>query len=95
MQTATIACGRLRNGVQIHAIARPADDECPTPARLKELGELDASTSTDDPWGTAYRITCEPEETIASSAGPDHAFGTDDDIRVPVPPRAAGVATRR
>jgi type II secretory pathway pseudopilin PulG len=95
VKTATIACENLRRSVQMHAVDHPEESECPTPARLRDLKELDASMSIDDPWSTPYRIDCQPEETIASSAGPDRAFGTDDDIRVPIPRRPASIATQR
>lgn len=45
------------------------------PAMLNAGGEL------VDPWGTAYRFTFLPENTIAVlSAGSDRKFGTGDDI---------------
>jgi general secretion pathway protein G len=93
--TATLACQRLRSAVQLHAVTHAADSDCPTPSQLRELGELDSSMSVDDPWSTPYRIDCQPDETVASSAGPNRSFGDDDDIRVPIPRRPAGVATQR
>jgi prepilin-type N-terminal cleavage/methylation domain-containing protein len=95
VETATIACGRLRTSVQMYAVTHPDDTDCPTPTRLREARELDASMSLYDPWSTPYRIECEPDETVASSAGPDRAFGTDDDVRVPIPKRPASIATQR
>lgn len=91
---ATLACGRLRETVQRHFIVESDDSDCPTAAGLKAAGEIDTATSTEDPWRTEYRIECRPAEIVASSAGPDRAFGTDDDIRVPGPRRrVAPVAT--
>jgi prepilin-type N-terminal cleavage/methylation domain-containing protein len=96
IKTAAIACANLRSVVQASLATEPESAECPTPVSLKASHEIDTAASTDDPWGTEYRIECRPEEIIASSAGPDRAFGTEDDIRVPGPrSRAAPVATRR
>jgi type II secretory pathway pseudopilin PulG len=92
-KTAAIACASLRNAAQAHFVAHPEDSDCPTPATLKEARELDAAASLTDPWGTPYRIECQPEEVIAESAGPDRAFGGEDDIRAPAPRALAGVAT--
>lgn len=33
-----------------------------------------------DPWGTPFRIHCAADELVVISAGPDLAFGTEDDI---------------
>jgi prepilin-type N-terminal cleavage/methylation domain-containing protein len=95
IKTATIACGQLRTNVQMYAVNHPEETECPTPAHLRAIGELDASMSLEDPWSTPYRIECQPDETVAASAGPDRAFGTEDDIRVPIPKRPASIATER
>ncbi len=95
LDTAAMACHRLREVAQRHFIDHADDADCPTPTSLRAAHEIDSTTTTDDPWGTAYRIECLPEEVIASSAGPDRAFGSEDDIRVPGPRRrTAPVATR-
>jgi general secretion pathway protein G len=93
-KTATIACNHLRATVQAHLAAHGDEAECPTPAAMSAAGELDATFNASDPWGTPYRIECSERETVAVSAGPDRAFGSDDDIRVPTAHRPAGVATR-
>ena len=33
-----------------------------------------------DPWGTTYAIECRGDDIVVTSAGPDRAFGTADDI---------------
>jgi serine/threonine-protein kinase len=57
--------------------ATHAGAPCPRP------GELDQVTA-NDPWGHAVAITCtdQPADQIAgvTSAGPDGAFGTEDDV---------------
>ena len=57
------------------------DQDCPTPEELSRDGLLSHRSKIEDPWGTPYRIRCEPSYAVASSAGPDGAFDTDDDIR--------------
>ena len=94
IKTATLACQQLRSAAQAHMIDHPEDAECPTPESLQRSRELDATMSLRDPWGTLYVIECQPDEFIAESAGPDRAFGNEDDIRVPVSRRAGGVAAR-
>ena len=56
-------------------------EDCPTVAELRRDGLLSRRTKTEDPWGTPYRIQCEPGYAIAISAGPDSTFGTGDDVK--------------
>jgi len=56
------------------------DQNCPTPEELSRDGLLSHRSKIEDPWGTTYRIRCEPSYAVASSAGPDGAFDTGDDI---------------
>jgi len=93
LKIATIACAKMREAAQRWFIANGDDAECPTPTTMRASRDLDSSVSIDDPWGTPYRITCSPEEIVASSAGPDRAFGSEDDIHVPLARRAPPVAT--
>jgi general secretion pathway protein G len=95
VKTAAIACDHLRTAAQAHFVNSPEESDCPTPAKMQEARELDAAMSLRDPWGMPYSIECQSDEVIAISAGPDRAFGTEDDIRVPGPRRAATVATTR
>jgi hypothetical protein len=39
------------------------------------------STRVLDPWGTPYRMTPSGQGYAILSAGPDHVFGTADDVR--------------
>jgi general secretion pathway protein G len=93
IETATIACNRLRTAVQAHFINHPEESDCPTPAKMQEAHELDAAMSLRDPWGTPYALECQSDELVAISAGPDRAFGTEDDVRAPAPRRTAGIAS--
>ena len=54
---------------------------CPTPEELKRDGLLSGRSKVEDPWGTPYRIQCEPDYAIAISAGRDGIFDTSDDVR--------------
>lgn len=56
------------------------DPNCPTPEELSGDGLLSHRSNTEDPWGMTYRIRCEPGYAVATSAGPDRAFDTGDDI---------------
>ena len=55
-------------------------ESCPAVEDLRRDRFLDEDRTTDDPWGTRYRIVCEPASTLVVSAGPDLSFGTEDDI---------------
>jgi general secretion pathway protein G len=55
-------------------------EECPTPEEMQSDGVLSSRSKTDDPWGTPYRIVCEPDSAIAISAGRDQTFDTSDDV---------------
>jgi len=51
------------------------------PADIAALREASvAKRIRDDPWGTPYQFRCEGDEVFVSSAGPDYAWETDDDI---------------
>ena len=56
------------------------EESCPTPEELSRDGLLSHRSNTEDPWGTPYRIRCEPSYAVGTSAGPDRAFDTGDDI---------------
>jgi general secretion pathway protein G len=95
IKTAAIACNQLRTAAQTHFISHPEESECPLPDKMQEDRELDAAMSLRDPWGTPYRLECPSDEIVASSAGPDRSFGTEDDIRAPGRRRTAGVASNQ
>jgi len=56
-------------------------EECPTPDGMQRGGFLSSRSNTEDPWGTPYRIQCEPDSAIAISAGRDRTFETGDDVK--------------
>jgi general secretion pathway protein G len=59
--------------------------ECPTPEEMQRDGVLSSRSKTEDPWGTPYRIVCEPDSAIAISAGRDRTFDTSDDVKSDTP----------
>jgi hypothetical protein len=56
---------------------------CPTVPDLVLDGELDSAAELTDPWGAAYKITCEGDEIFVRSLGPDGREHSPDDIVVP------------
>jgi len=83
-----VATGSLK---ALHAVAEAwranHGDECPSVQRLIDDKELSASSDTNDPWGSPYKILCNDDNTTTLSFGPDRKEGTRDDLRFPnVPP---------
>jgi general secretion pathway protein G len=58
-------------------------DDCPTPEILRTDKAIDTASKITDAWDDPFKITCDQDETIVSSWGPDKKEGTADDIRVP------------
>jgi general secretion pathway protein G len=58
-------------------------DTCPTIDQLKADKQIDTASKATDAWDQPFKITCEDDETIVMSLGPDKKEGTSDDIRVP------------
>ncbi len=56
---------------------------CPTVSQLVQEKHLDSGTSTVDPWGQAFTLTCTEDEVFVLSNGPDKKKGTKDDIQIP------------
>jgi hypothetical protein len=57
-------------------------DGCPTLSKLKEDSLLVRSAREDDAWGNRFRLHCNDENLIVTSAGADGIIGNSDDIRV-------------
>ena len=60
-----------------------ASDQCPTVEQLRADKAFDSASKLTDAWDVPFKITCEDDETIVLSNGPDKKEGTADDIRVP------------
>ena len=57
--------------------------DCPTVDGLISSKELEAAEGGKDPWGVTYTISCESNDVVVASAGPDKQAGTEDDITAP------------
>lgn len=55
------------------------EGHCPSMEQLLDSGALDAEARTLDPWDTPFRLECGDGPRVFS-AGPDRAFGTEDDV---------------
>lgn len=64
------------------ALFRATDgfENCPTVQDLRHDPFASEDVITEDAWGTPYRIACTSESVVVVSAGPDLAFGTEDDF---------------
>jgi general secretion pathway protein G len=79
---AKTACNTIRQATMQWKAVHPAED-CPTVDQLKTEKDLDTGFSSKDPWGGAFKVSCDSDEITCTSAGPDRKEGTDDDIHVP------------
>jgi general secretion pathway protein G len=80
--TTGTACNTARGATVMWKSNHPGD-ECPTIDQLKQEKVLGSDFSAKDPWGNQIKLSCETDEVVCTSAGPDRKEGTDDDIRVP------------
>jgi general secretion pathway protein G len=76
------ACNTIRDAT-IQWKAVHSGEDCPTIDDLKKEKILDTGFSVKDPWGSTFKLACDPDEITCSSPGPDRKDGTDDDIHVP------------
>ena len=60
-----------------------SSDQCPTAQMLLQEKAIDQGAKITDAWDVPFKITCDDEETIVTSSGPDKKDGTADDIRIP------------
>jgi hypothetical protein len=81
-QDATSTAQILRTAVELWR-RNTGSDECPTIAKLKKDGILDRDMSELDPWGSEYRIQCEPSGIAVTSSGLDQRWETQDDVTIP------------
>jgi general secretion pathway protein G len=79
---ARTACGTARSATVIWEQDHPTG-ECPTIDQLRQSKVLDTGFNPKDPWGNPLKLSCDADEIVCTSAGPDRKEGTEDDIRVP------------
>jgi general secretion pathway protein G len=87
--TTKTACNTARSATVIWKQDHPGD-ECPTIDQLKQSKVLDSAFNLKDPFGNTLKISCDADEIVCTSAGPDHKEGTEDDIRIPPADSTAG-----
>ena len=71
----------ISSAIQIYQNDHP--DVCPTIEQLQQDGALDRNAASQDPWSHAFAITCDGENIVVASGGPDGRAGTGDDIVFP------------
>jgi general secretion pathway protein G len=82
--TAKTACNSIKSATVLWKNAHP-DQDCPTVEALKKERFLDNGFLPKDAWGNPYKIACDTDDIVCSTAGPDRKEGTEDDIIVPPP----------
>ncbi|MCH2109792.1 MAG: type II secretion system GspH family protein [Polyangiaceae bacterium] len=83
IKTTQTAARVIRNAVSQWQLAENEFGTCPTVSQMIDDKVLDSGQNTDDPWGEPFVITCEDDEVVVSSSGPDKKKGTKDDISIP------------
>lgn len=78
------AKARVRTIEQVLFEYRAVEFRWPTTADLVEKRYL-SPRELVDPWGTIIVYRCSGDDPTVISAGPDRAFGTEDDIKSPDP----------
>lgn len=58
-------------------------DGCPTLSSLEEDRLLARNAREDDAWGNRFRVRCDGDALLVTSAGPDGKENTADDLRLP------------
>lgn len=83
VKTAQTAARTVRNAVQQWQLSNNDYASCPTVSELVQDKQLDSGQATTDPWGEDFVITCEADEVVVHSHGPDKKPDSPDDIVVP------------
>jgi general secretion pathway protein G len=82
IDTANTTARTIRQAATMWRSLKGGPDECPTVSLLIQEKEIDPSSTTEDPWGSSFTITCTEDDVTVSSPGPDGKQGTKDDIAV-------------
>jgi general secretion pathway protein G len=82
LDTTTMSAKALRSVAETWR-SEHASDQCPTPQVLLNDKAIDTASKITDAWDNPFTITCQEDETVVTSPGPDKKEGTADDIRVP------------
>jgi hypothetical protein len=87
--TAKTACNTIRSATTVWKQSHPSED-CPTLDQLRQDKNLDRGFVMKDVWGNPFKLTCETDDIVCTTAGPDKKEGTQDDIIVPPPDAPCG-----
>src|SRR5579859_2905480 len=68
--TAKTACNTVRSATLLWKNSHPGED-CPTMEQLKQEKLLDTGFSLKDAWGNSFQLSCEADEIVCVTAGPD------------------------
>lgn len=82
INTTKTSAMELRRAVEMWRTSHASTD-CPTIEQLQADKALDKGSKAKDGWDMPFKIECEEDETVVTSAGPDKKEGTTDDIKVP------------
>jgi general secretion pathway protein G len=82
IDTAETTAKTIRQAAALWRSLKGGAGECPTVSRLIEEKEIDPSSTTEDPWGSPFVISCTEDDVTVSSPGPDGKQGSKDDIVV-------------
>jgi general secretion pathway protein G len=82
IDTATTTARTMRQAATMWRSLKGGPGECPTVSKLIEDKEIDPSSTTTDPWGQPFAMSCTDDDVTVSSSGPDGKGGTKDDIVV-------------
>jgi general secretion pathway protein G len=80
--TAATTAKTIRQAASMWRSLKGGPGECPTVSKLIEDKEIDPSSTTQDPWGSPFVLTCTEDDVTVASAGPDGKAGTKDDVVV-------------
>lgn len=82
IDTANTTARTIRQAATMWRSLKGGAGECPSVSRLIEDKEIDPSSTTEDPWGSPFTVTCTSDDVTVSSPGPDGKDGSKDDISV-------------
>ena len=82
IDTAHTTARTIRQAATMWRSLKGGAGECPTVSVLIEEKEIDPSSTTEDPWGQPFTISCTEDDVTVSSPGPDGKQGTKDDVSV-------------
>ncbi|MBW2526425.1 MAG: prepilin-type N-terminal cleavage/methylation domain-containing protein [Deltaproteobacteria bacterium] len=82
IDTANTTARTIRQAATMWRSLKGGAGECPTVSVLIEEKEIDPSSTTEDPWGQPFTISCSEDDVTVSSPGPDGKEGSKDDISI-------------